>query len=65
MLKQVADPLLGEVTRTYRVHVPLPYHVSNDVPVPLVMDYHGLGGGAEWQEQDSQFIGTVALKKDV
>jgi poly(3-hydroxybutyrate) depolymerase len=58
---QVADPVLGEVTRTYRVHVPLPYQTSNDVPVPVVMDYHGYGSGAEWQEEDSQFIGIVEL----
>jgi hypothetical protein len=58
---QVTDPILGEVRRTYRVHVPLPYQLSNDVPVPVVMDYHGLTGSAEWQEQDSHFIGINTL----
>ena len=58
---QVADPVLGEVVRTYRVHVPRPYNLNNEVAVPLVMDYHGYGSGAEWQEMDSNFIGTSTL----
>ena len=48
---------MGSVTRTYRLHVPRHYDTSNLVAVPLVMDYHGWGGNAQWQEKDSKFIG--------
>src|SRR5262249_28723666 len=46
------DPLralpFGGLVRTYRVHVPPSYDGS--VPVPLVVDIHGLGSNAEQQE---------------
>ncbi len=38
----------GGLVRTYRVHVPPGYDGS--VPVPLVLDIHGLGSNAEQQE---------------
>ena len=38
----------GGLVRTYRVHVPPSYDGS--VPVPLVLDIHGLGSNAEQQE---------------
>lgn len=46
---------MGDVTRTYRRHVPLNYQTSNDVPVPLVIDYHGWGEDAWWHESESKF----------
>jgi hypothetical protein len=48
---------VGEVTRTYRLHVPLNYNLNNEAPVPLVMDYHGWAGNAYWQEKSSFFTG--------
>ena len=48
---------MGEVTRSYRLHLPLNYNPNNEVAVPLVMDYHGWGGNAQWQEKDSKFVG--------
>ncbi len=48
---------MGEVTRTYRLHVPLNYNLNNEAPVPLLMDYHGWAGNAYWQERSSFFTG--------
>ena len=38
---QVEDPLMGSVEREYLLHLPTYYKTSNDVPVPLILDYHG------------------------
>jgi len=46
---QVQDPLLGTVSRHYVVHVPTHYNTANDVPVPLLVDFHGWGGTAQDQ----------------
>ena len=37
----VEDPNLGEVTREYLLHLPAHYDTSNNVPVPMMMDFHG------------------------
>ena len=42
----VNDPYMGEVNRTFMLHLPLYYPVTNDQPVPMVMDFHGTGGHA-------------------
>ena len=37
---------MGPVTRTYFLHLPAHYPLSNDRPTPLVLDYHGwMGSG--------------------
>lgn len=38
---QVSDPDQGEVTRAYILHLPANYDQSNNVAVPLLLDYHG------------------------
>jgi len=35
--------------RSYALHVPAAYSTENDVPVPLVLDFHGWGGTAHDQ----------------
>ena len=42
----VNDPYMGEVNRTFMLHLPLYYPVTNDQPVPMVLDFHGTGGHA-------------------
>ena len=48
----VNDPDQGQVTRDYVLHVPANYDHSNNVPVPLVLDYHGWTGSADNQIQN-------------
>ena len=43
----VNDPYMGEVNRTYVLHLPKHYPITNDQPVPLVLDFHGTGGHAQ------------------
>jgi len=50
----VQDPVMGEVQRSFRLYLPLSY--DNNTPLPLVVDFHGWGGSARYQELDSQFI---------
>ena len=38
---QVEDPNMGLLQREYILHIPTYYKRSNDVPVSLVLDYHG------------------------
>ena len=38
---QVQDPLMGTIEREYLLHLPKHYKKSNDVAVPLILDYHG------------------------
>ena len=33
----VSDPLMGEVTRSYLLHLPANYDTSNTAPVPLML----------------------------
>ena len=42
----VEDPLQGEVTREYALHLPAHYDMANTLPTPLVIDYHGWTGNA-------------------
>ena len=42
----VEDPLQGEVTREYALHLPAHYDMANTRPTPLVIDYHGWTGNA-------------------
>lgn len=44
---------LGQSTRLYRVHVPTSYR--SDLPIPLVMYFHGYGGNADGGDRDSGF----------
>ena len=45
----LTDPGLGEITREYALHLPAHYDVSNNVAVPLLLDYHGWTGNAHDQ----------------
>ena len=45
----VEDPLQGPVSREYNIHIPAHYNTSNNVAVPLVLDYHGWGGTTHYQ----------------
>ena len=45
----VNDPDQGTVTRNYYLHVPANYNPNNNVPVPLVLDYHGWTASAAIQ----------------
>ena len=38
---EVEDPNMGILQREYLIHIPTYYERSNDVPVSLVVDYHG------------------------
>ena len=40
----VDDPNLGEVERSFKLHVPAGYSTDNDVEVPLVLDFHAFLG---------------------
>ena len=42
----VNDPNMGRIERNYLLHVPLHFNRTNDVAVPLVLDYHGWYGTA-------------------
>ena len=46
----VDDPNLGSVERTFVLHLPAGYSSGNDVPTPLVLDFHGWGGNGQSQE---------------
>jgi len=46
---QVPDPNVGEVEREYILHLPASFDSSNNVPVPMVIDYHWWGGSANSQ----------------
>ena len=45
----VSDPDQGEVTRSFLIHLPANYDMSNNVKVPLVMDFHCRTCSAETQ----------------
>ena len=49
----VPDPLLGDVNRKIRIFVPADY--DKDVPLPLVMDYHGFTYKAQWQVNNCEY----------
>ena len=42
----VNDPNMGNQERNYLLHVPQHYQRTNDVAVPLILDYHGWYGTA-------------------
>ena len=41
---RVEDPNLGEVGRSFTLHIPAGYSAANDVEVPLVLDFHAFLG---------------------
>ena len=49
----VVDPYLGSVEREYLIYLPSTY--SEDTPHPLVLDFHGWSGSAEWHIWDSKW----------
>ena len=54
-LSKVVDPLLGPVSRAYRLHLPAHWPMSNDVPRPLVVDFPGWTENMIGHERDSMF----------
>ena len=60
---QVVDPMLGPVNRTYKLHIPRAYNLSNTLPLPLVLSFPGWGGNAFENEQDAQLISKAVKKK--
>ena len=40
----MTDPNLGNVERSFRLHIPAGYSSANDVETPLVLDFHGMFG---------------------
>ena len=46
----VTDPNIGQVERTFRIHLPLGYSAQNDVMTPLVLDFHGYACDSSCQE---------------
>ena len=43
MTVTVNDPNLGEVERTFDLHLPAGYSPDNDLETPLWLDFHGAG----------------------
>jgi len=50
---EVLDPALGPVEREYLLY--LPSYYSDNSPHPLVLDFHGWSGSAEWHIGDSKW----------
>jgi polyhydroxybutyrate depolymerase len=48
---------VGNVTRTYVLHVPNTY--TGDARVPLLFDFHGLGGNGQQQRNGSSFVAAT------
>lgn len=44
---------INDTVRTYTLHVPANY--SGSAPVPLVLDFHPMGLGAQWEEGNSGY----------
>ena len=39
--------------------------MRKDVPTPLVLDFHGVGGNSLFQEKDSNFTGNLLIKESI
>ncbi|XP_023346464.1 uncharacterized protein LOC111715385 isoform X2 [Eurytemora carolleeae] len=48
---QTSDPYFGGTEREYLIYIPSTYTPDN--PSPLVLDFHGWGGSADWHIKDS------------
>ena len=59
---QVEDPLLGQVSREYRLHLPLHWDLAS--PAPLVLDYHWYGGSIESHVTDGHDFEGVADEEE-
>ena len=47
-----------KVERFFALHLPAGYSTGNDVPTPLVLDFHGHGGDSA-QQQYSGGLGSI------
>ena len=56
---QVFDPLLGPVSRAYRIHLPLYWPASNNIALPLLVDYPGWTENMIGHERDSMFYAVA------
>jgi len=56
----VEDPVKGSVYRNYRLHLPMHWPRENDVPLPLLLDFHGWTGNAMGHESDGHNFYQVA-----
>ena len=50
---QNREIIVSETTRAYTIHVPAGY--SGSTPVPLVLDFHPLGLGTDWEQANSGY----------
>ena len=50
---EVFDPYFGSVEREYLIYLPSSY--ADDIPHPVVLDFHGHGGSAERHILDSKW----------
>ena len=46
---RLSDPVQGEVTRSYILHLPASYNPANTAATPLLLDYHGYTASANLQ----------------
>ena len=46
---RLMDPVQGEVTRSYILHLPASYNPANTAATPLLLDYHGYTASANLQ----------------
>ena len=56
---QVVDPLLGPVSRAYRLHLPVHWPITNNIPRPLLVDYPGWTENMIGHEKDSMFYAVA------
>ena len=56
---QVIDPLLGPVSRAYRLHLPAHWPLTNNIPLPLLVDYPGWTENMIGHERDSMFYAVA------
>jgi len=56
----VEDPVLGPVYRNYRLHLPTHWPRENNIPLPLLLDFHGWTGNAMGHESDGHNFYQIA-----
>jgi len=56
---EVVDPLLGPVSRAYRLHLPAHWPMTNNIPLPLLVDYPGWTENMIGHERDSMFYAVA------
>jgi len=57
---EVSDPHLGLSARSYRLHLPTYWPKGNDIPRPLLLDFHGWTGNPQGHESDGHNFFEIA-----